>query len=157
MPRRRGRANSVTDDVTAQAGWLFADSFLGLMVIFLATISFVPFLITDRPAIAGSGGNSDHALILVYDSYDLNLIESDIKKYIREQGFDVTSRVIYAQISGYYNSKLETERSGYIRALAFGSKLKQVQDRYFQDLEIKLAANPSLKPNQVMLRLTLGT
>jgi hypothetical protein len=157
MPRRIGRDDNLSDDVTAQAGWLFADSFLGLMVIFLATISFVPFLITDRPAISGSGGNSDHALILVYNSYDLNLIESDIKNYIKGQGFDARSRVIYAQISGPYNSKLETERSGYLRALTFGSKLKQVQDRYFQDLEIKIAANPSLKPSEVMLRLTLGS
>ena len=30
------------EDATEQAGWLFADSFLALMIIFLATISFVP-------------------------------------------------------------------------------------------------------------------
>ena len=30
------------EDTTAQAGWMYADLFLALMVVFLATISFVP-------------------------------------------------------------------------------------------------------------------
>lgn len=157
MPRRRVATKTGADDVTSQAGWLFADSFLGLMVIFLATISFVPFLLTDRPAITGSGGNSDRALILVYDSYDLGLIESDLAKYIRDQGLNVNSRVIYIQISGYYDAKTETEQAGYLRALQFGSKLKMAQDKYFQDFEVRLSANSSLQANQTILRITLGS
>ncbi len=41
---RKVRHRRVEEDATHQGGWLFADSFLALMVIFLATISFVPSL-----------------------------------------------------------------------------------------------------------------
>ncbi|MFM1974690.1 MAG: hypothetical protein RL524_677 [Actinomycetota bacterium] len=36
---RKVRHRRVEEDATHQGGWLFADSFLALMVIFLATIS----------------------------------------------------------------------------------------------------------------------
>ena len=40
----RARTSEVIsdDDMSDKAGWLYADLFLALMVIFLATISFVP-------------------------------------------------------------------------------------------------------------------
>ena len=41
---RRKRQLIEEEDATHQGGWLFADSFLALMVVFLATISFVPAL-----------------------------------------------------------------------------------------------------------------
>ena len=42
MRRARARGSEFAEDATEQAGWMYADLFLGLMVIFLATISFVP-------------------------------------------------------------------------------------------------------------------
>ena len=41
---RKVHRNIEEEDATSMGGWLFADSFLALMVIFLATISFVPAL-----------------------------------------------------------------------------------------------------------------
>ena len=32
----------IGEDVTNQAGWMYADLFLGLMVVFLATVTFIP-------------------------------------------------------------------------------------------------------------------
>ena len=39
---RRRAENIEAEDATLLAGWMYADLLLGLMVIFLATISFVP-------------------------------------------------------------------------------------------------------------------
>ena len=40
--RNRRRSSETLEDNVNQAGWMYADLFLALMVIFLATISFVP-------------------------------------------------------------------------------------------------------------------
>jgi hypothetical protein len=49
MSRRTRSARRKVEDATPLGGWLFADSFLALMVIFLATISFVPNLGGSTP------------------------------------------------------------------------------------------------------------
>jgi hypothetical protein len=42
MRRASATGPELGEDVTEKAGWMYADLFLALMVIFLATISFVP-------------------------------------------------------------------------------------------------------------------
>ena len=42
MRARLHEASTLDDDMSDKAGWMYADLFLALMVIFLATISFVP-------------------------------------------------------------------------------------------------------------------
>ena len=39
---RKRQEEGQAEDATLLAGWMYADLLLGLMVIFLATISFVP-------------------------------------------------------------------------------------------------------------------
>ena len=73
------------EDATSMGGWLFADSFLALMVIFLATISFVPALggsVSSAGNVGNIAGNNYvKGLNLVYESFDAATIESDIAQY----------------------------------------------------------------------------
>jgi hypothetical protein len=148
------------EDATSMGGWLFADSFLALMVIFLATISFVP-AIGGSVSSAGNvgnlaGNNCVKGLNLVYTSFDPELIESDIAEYAKAEGISVGSSVLYAKIVGGFNSETENADDGRFKALLFSAKIKSSGMPRFTDSKIDLGSSNLLKPDQIVLRLTLA-
>lgn len=158
MARKRIRIEE--DDATSQAGWLFADSFLALMVIFLATISFVPALTTGVVTGSGSvgkiaGSNYIRGLVLTYDKFDPIEIERDIATYIKNENLTPTSEVMYARIVGGYSAS-EGLDAGNIRAIAVSVKLKQSKITYFENTSFDLSASDKLSADTFLLRLTLA-
>lgn len=141
-------------------GWLFADSFLALMVIFLATISFVPALggsVSSAGNIGNIAGNNYvKGLNLVYESFDPALIESDIAEYSKLEGMSPKSAVLYAKIIGGYNSATEIADDGRFKALMFSLRIKKAGLTQFENTKIDLGASDALKPDQIILRLTLS-
>lgn len=154
-PRRR-----VEEDATAMGGWLFADSFLALMVIFLATISFVPSLgggLSGTGNIGNiAGGNYVKGLNIAYESFDAARIQRDIEGFITAEKLPRSSKVLFAKIVGGFNSSSESEEDGRYRALIFSAQLQNSGLAFFAGSKIDLGANKLLKPNQVVLRLTLS-
>lgn len=141
-------------------GWLFADSFLALMVIFLATISFVPALggsVSSSGNVGNIAGNNYvKGLNLVYESFDADLIQADIAKFAKSEGVSVGSSVLYAKIVGGFDSKSESADDGRFKALMFSAKIKSSGMTQFADSKIDLGSSDLLKPDQVVLRLTLA-
>lgn len=156
---RKARPRRHEEDATSQGGWLFADSFLALMVIFLATISFVPSLgggLTGTGNIGNiAGGNYVKGLNIAYESFDAAKIKSDIDGFIAGEKLPRSSKVLFAKIVGGY-SATESEEDGKFRALLFSAQITKSEIEYFQNAKIDLGANDLLKPNQVVLRLTLS-
>lgn len=159
MARKPARRR-VEEDATSMGGWLFADSFLALMVIFLATISFVPSLgggLTGTGNIGNiAGGNYVKGLNIAYESFDQVRIERDISGFIDAEKLPRSSKVLFAKIVGGYSKATESENDGRLRALLFSAQLQQSGIIYFQESKIDLGASGLLKPNQVVLRLTLS-
>ena len=158
MARKRLRIEE--EDATSQAGWLFADSFLALMVIFLATISFVPALTTGVVTGSGSvgkiaGSNYIKGLVLTYDKYDAATIERDIATYIKNEKLSPTSEVMYARIVGGYAAS-EGIDAGKVRAIAVSVQLKKSKMIYFENTSIDLSASDKLGKDTFILRLTLA-
>ncbi len=158
MARKRLRIEE--EDATSQAGWLFADSFLALMVIFLATISFVPALTTGVVTGSGSvgkiaGSNYIKGLVLTYDKYDAATIERDIATYIKNEKLSPTSEVMYARIVGGYAAS-EGIDAGKVRAIAVSVQLKKSKMTYFENTSIDLSASDKLGKDTFILRLTLA-
>jgi hypothetical protein len=159
MRRRNPRFQE--EDVTNQAGWLFADSFLALMVIFLATISFVPSLGGGGAVSSGgnignlAGGNYVKALNLAYDTFDAARINADIANFLRAEELPVTSTVLYGNVVGGFGAS-EAESDGSYRALVFSVKLKNTDISYFRNTKFDFGASKLLKPDQIVLRLTLS-
>lgn len=157
---RKVRARRVEEDSTSQGGWLFADSFLALMVIFLATISFVPALGdgTTGTANIGSiaGGNYIKGLNLAYDSFDPVRITQDIDAFIVKENLPKNSRVLFAKIVGGYNAANEPSSQGNIRALLFNASIQKASITYFQGAKYELGSSDLLKTNEIVLRLTLS-
>jgi hypothetical protein len=148
------------EDATHQGGWLFADSFLALMVIFLATISFVPSLgggLTGTGNIGNiAGGNYVKGLNIAYESFDADQIQRDIDGFIAGERLPRSSKVLFAKIVGGFDTKTESAAEGQFRALLFSAQITKAQIDYFSDAKVDLGSSKLLKPNQVVLRLTLS-
>ena len=156
----RKRIQIEEEDVTNQAGWLFADSFLALMVIFLATISFVPALTTGVVTGSGSvgkiaGSNYIKGLVLTYNKLDVEKIQQDIATYITNEKLSPTSEVIYARIVGGYKAS-EGVDAGNVRAIEVSVQLKKSGMSYFENTSIDLSASDKLGIDTFILRLTLA-
>jgi hypothetical protein len=152
-PRRRE-----VEDATSQGGWLFADSFLALMVIFLATISFVPMLSNSASPdqAAGTAGNYKNAFVLVYDSFDGVKLKDQLASFIKSENLPAGTRVLYAEVLGGYDKATEVEYDGNLKGLAFAIKIKQQSIPAFSNATFNVGATPSIKPGQVLVRLTLA-
>lgn len=148
------------EDATSLGGWLFADSFLALMVIFLATISFVPALggaVSNDSNIGNiAGGNYSKGLNLVYRDFDALQIQSDITAFAEREGIPANSKVLYANIVGGYNPATETEDDGRYRALLFHAKLKVSALEQFSATRVDLGSSKLIKPNLTVMRITLS-
>lgn len=148
------------EDATSMGGWLFADSFLALMIIFLATISFIPAVggaVTNSGNVGNIGGNNYvRGLNLVYEDFDAKLIQNDLNDYYRKEGLSSSSEILYAKIVGGFNINTENEEDGRYRALLFAAKLKKFEVEQFSNSKIDLGSSSSLKSNQIVLRLTVS-
>jgi hypothetical protein len=159
----RKRFNRVEEeDVTSQGGWLFADSFLALMIIFLATISFVPDLSTGGVPVNNTnigniaGNNYVQGLNLAYTEFKAEQITTDIESYLKKENFPATTTVIYAKVVGGYAEGSEASDVGMSRALAFSIRMKNAGVTYLNGANIDLGSSKLLKANEVVLRLTLS-
>jgi len=150
------------EDLLGQAGWMYADLFLALMVIFLATISFIPALIenpVDNPqALRPSASTANHykALALNYESFDLPTIVKDIYAFQRKEGLVQGTPVIYAQIIAGYNAANESPNEGAIRALFFSTKLKASNSAIFTKMASNLDSSSKLTSNEIAVVFTFG-
>jgi len=158
MKRHQRLSRRRVEDATSQGGWLFADSFLALMVIFLATISFVPLLSSSTPPdqATGSAGNYKNAFVLVFDSYDTILLQKEITNFLNNEKLPQTSKVLYAEFLGGYDQATEKEYDGNLRGLGFAVQVKQSGMKIFNNSTINAGASPSIKQTQVLVRLTFA-
>ena len=158
MSRRIRTRRREVEDATSQGGWLFADSFLALMVIFLATISFVPNLGNSTPPdqAVGSSGNYKNAFVMVFDSYNRTLLETELTDFLASEKLPVGTKVLYAEILGGYDSATEAEYDGNLKGLAFAVALKQDNLPLFSSATINVGASTSIESNQILVRLTLA-
>lgn len=157
MNRRRQRSNHAVEDATSQGGWLFADSFLALMVIFLATISFVPILSSSSSPdqATGSAGNYKNAFVMVFDSYNSLELSKELQAFYASEELPPGTKVLYAEVLGGFNPSVEAEYDGNLKGLEFAIKIKQDALPAFEGATINVGATPSIEPDQVLLRLTL--
>lgn len=161
MNVRKRIAPGHEEDATLLAGWMYADLLLGLMVIFLATISFVPIdnfvsksLVKATYKQVDKAFNFNRGLSLVYDKFDAKGLEQDIEAFKKREGLDNNSEIIFAQILGGYDPKIEDEQTGRNRALIYSFSLTQDTSGLFKNASVTAGGVTDLKPNQIALRLT---
>ena len=125
----------------------------------MATISFIPAVggaVTNSGNVGNIGGNNYvRGLNLVYEDFDVNLIQNDLNEYFRKEGLSNSSEILYAKIVGGFDLNIESEEDGRYRALLFAAKLKKFEVERFDNAKIDLGSSSTLKPNQIVLRLTV--
>jgi len=146
---RNRRVARHEEDATEQAGWLFADSFLALMIIFLATISFVP----DLKNVEGTTKIYTEALTLTYDNYDPDRIKADIVDFLNKKNFALSSKVVFARIIGG-GPEIQDDTNGYLRALKFSLDLQRDEVLYFMETRFDIQSSKLVANNSVLMQLT---
>jgi hypothetical protein len=158
---RKRQVEGEAEDATLLAGWMYADLLLGLMVIFLATISFVPIdnfvsksLVKATYKQVDKAFNFNRGLSLVYEKFDAKGLEQDIEAFKKREGLDNDAEIIFAQILGGYDPKTEDAQTGRNRALIYSFSLTQDANGLFNSASVTAGGEASLTKDQVALRLT---
>ena len=153
------------EDVTDKAGWMYADLFLALMVIFLATISFVPQL-TQLPgnsvgaksvSIQLKDLNYSAGLVADYNIFDINTINKDVSSFKNKQGIPAGADIIYTQIIGGYDPKKESANVGTVNAIGFSVKLKNLGQSVFGKSAVSISTSDQIPSGSVALRMTFAS
>ncbi len=151
------------EDASHQAGWMFADLLLALMVIFLAAQSFVPKE-ASLPTFAG----------LLSNKTSLNGNASPLKTSITLTSIDEAALIIALQnygaiahlpaeytiesmvIAGGFNPKTESSDRGTATALQYAAAIGSFNLPYFKNSATLLAASPEVPDGAVVLNLQIA-
>lgn len=171
MPEQYLAENTI-EDVSGQAGWMFSDMLVALMVVFLATISFIPQYIGGNSSIFGSdknntnsnvGGNSytysehfDRAFVKVYESSDVSTMVEDIKVFLKANGIPSNAVIDSAQFVGGYDQVTENSGMAIQRATEFSTRLERTYKGLLEHASTVLSSSPQLAANLVTIRLTFS-
>jgi|TARA_B110000259_G_scaffold1181_1_gene1417 hypothetical protein len=158
------------EDVAGAAGWMFSDMLIALMVVFLATISFIPqSLNSDGSILSGGDGNSqsvvggnfsyverfEQVFIYTYRLSEVRLVLGDIEQFLENYDLPKDSVVDSAQfISGYVQG--ESSQLAIQRAINFSRTLEALAPELFIRAATVLNTSSQLPEDLVTLRLTFS-
>lgn len=151
--------NPSRDDATGQAGWMYTDLLLGLVVVFMATISFLP---SSLPGLAAEAyvytEHFDQVFQKAYSTKDVNsdLLTADIKQFLVAYGLPASSIVETVQVIGGFDPTTEVPADGINRAVDFTAALDEENASLLGKASTSVDANSFLDPGAVIVRLKFG-
>ena len=159
------------EDVTGQAGWMFSDMLIALMVVFLATITFIPQFSTSGSSSvvkgnssSGTGGISgsytytehfDGAFARAYRIDELDRLMGDIAAYLKANSIPADAVADSTQFVGGY-TKDETSAAAIARALEFNKVVGSMAPRLLEHASTILNSSPKLATDLVAIRITFS-
>ena len=163
--RRRSEIRA-QEDTTAQAGWMYADLFLALMVVFLATISFVPVfsgnqnLVQKKDQLGAAEFTYSQIynkhLDILYENFDPILITQDVSQFLTREKLPSTTDIVFAQVIGGYDSKTEQPTAAIDRAIAFSNRLDKALPDLLNHAASTMSSSKTIDTTQIVLRLTFA-
>lgn len=155
------------EDTTSQGGWMYADLFLALMVIFLATVSFVPSFGTAGKTDFGNAQSTGplqsyskifpERLDIVFEGFDFKFLMNSIKEFTDKNKITGSSTISFAQIIAGYDPSKEDAQIAIKRALAFSKEIDQSDHKLLDYASTTLSSSSSLTPNRVVMQITFAT
>lgn len=168
--------NTHDDDVVGKSGWLYADSFLALTVVFLATVSFIP-TVENKVAtkVTSSTGQTaattSQATLTPYgvqflSSYDLNslnksqlslytILKLDMNQWLDRYKLSHNTRVIKATIIGGY-SPSQKPGDGLAIANAVYTLISSSSPLLFPVKATEIKSQSTSAEGQIQIQLTFG-
>jgi hypothetical protein len=152
------------DDVSGLAGWMYTDLLVGLMVIFLATITFVPEGNFFKSGTTPGSENTVYSysrvvkdpLSLLIENEQLPDIPTIIKDFLKQNNLAPDANIVYVQIVGSYNENLETPEDAVSRALSLSQKLEKAYPELVKTASTTFSRTTSIPSNQVVLRFVFA-
>ena len=158
------------EDTTSQAGWMFADLFLALTVIFLATVSFIP----SGSSKADDTTNSQTSTFTTFKSFNGNLVLisngfigkykanstskfiKDLNDYLKTKDIPASTSVLYFEVVGHSNNEREGNDLGNLDALKFVIELRKLKPLMFEGTNTSINLGPEVPPGYVRVKLTFS-
>ena len=159
------------EDITGQAGWMFSDMLIALMVVFLATISFIPQVAgggssvfdpgSDAATSANSGTgdgsytyteNFEPEFVAVYELANAKNLVTDIQVFFKQNGIPVNAVVNSVQLVGGY-SPTEESYLAIEKAAVFQQRLDKLFPGIFDRASTVLNSSSKLSTAVVAVRM----
>lgn len=157
------------EDITGQAGWMFSDMLVALMVVFLATISFIPQFGNQQNQILSPESSSspssgtytytehfDTAYVHLYDANNVSTVLSDIQQFAANNKIPLNAVIDSAQFVGGYNQETETSAQAIERARVFAARLDKAFPTMLENASTILNSSPKLAAGNVTVRFTFS-
>ena len=161
------RLNQI-EDSSSQAGWMFADLFLALTVIFLATVSFIPTVPTEPRSVNSNQNNKiilnpvqDQNKVLIsngfigeYPSKSTNLFISEINDYLKNRGLPQSTSALFLEVIGHTNKYGTANDSGNLDALKFVISLRKEVPSLLIGTNTSINLSPEVEIGTVKVKIT---
>ena len=150
------------EDASHQAGWMFADLLLALMVIFLAAQSFVPHeaslpqfagLLGDNVNVKGSVSVLKTSITLV--SLDEATLINALQNYGAIQHLPADYTIDSMVVAGGFNAATESSDRGTATALQYAAGIASYNLPYFKNSATLLAASSQVPDGAVVLNISI--
>ena len=156
------------EDSSSQAGWMFADLFLALTVIFLATVSFIPAGSNGvKENLQNMGDNSSNnnasnrSLTLIsngfigeYEAESTSKFLSDLKNYLELKSLSENTTALYLEVNGNTNKLGSSNDDGNLDALKFVIKLRKDLPTILNGTNTSINVSPDVMPGRVKVKIT---
>lgn len=159
------------EDSSSQAGWMFADLFLALTVIFLATVSFIPTNISKSNAQVKQNQNkltennqlvqSSDEIILIssgfigqYQSFEFDRFKEDVIKYLKYKDLPSSTTALYLEVVGHTTEIGRPNDVGNLAALRFIIETRKALPANLQSTSTSINLSPEVKPGTVEVKIT---
>ena len=149
------------DDVTFLAGWMYADLFLAMMVVFLATISFIPeYIGNDNKSTTDAYSYTQiykKPMIATYEGFNGDLIAADVRAFILDNNLPQDTEIVYAQIVGAYDKNFESSSKAILRAQEFSTKMDLSNTTLLYKASTTFSSTTSIPANRVVVKFTFAS
>lgn len=162
------KADRQLEDSSSQAGWMFADLFLALTVIFLATVSFIP---SGKSSSNSSLGNSNstkytssiqskqvtlisNGFIGDYKVADVDKFKSDLQTYLKQKDLPSNTSALYLEVIGHTKDYGVPNDSGNLEAIKFVINARKSMPENFAGTNSSINLSPAVALGNVKIKVT---
>lgn len=156
------------EDSSSQAGWMFADLFLALTVIFLATVSFIPSGSTGSSNLPNEIENEqpsyqikDQELALISNGFigqyqvgSTSKFISDLESYFEIKGISAGTSALFLEVIGNTTEFGVANDAGNLDALKFVINLRKEIPGVLSGTNTSINLSSDVNPGTVRVKIT---
>lgn len=161
------KTRKVVEDSALQAGWIFADLFLALTVIFLATVSFIPRETSNVSDTKSSNSQSvkpanlsankvliSNGFIGEYKIGATNRFVIDFQDYLTKKGVGQNTKAIFMEVVGHSSEFGVGNENGNVDAIKFVISARKLLPENLNGVATSVNLSPEVAAGYVRIKVT---